>query len=179
MKRRRPPHFSFETVWDVAAPVEAVWEAIHRSEEWPQWWRGLEAVQELEPGDHGGVGNVRRYLWRGVLPYRIAFTIRVVRVERPYHLEGVARGDVCGTGRWRLAPYGDGTRVVYRWRVGLRRAWMRGLYPVAAPLFAWSHGVVMDRGARGLARRLGRSVVPVAAPPTVTPRPYSPARRDG
>ena len=174
---RRPAHFHFQTIWDVAAPIEAVWEAIYRSEEWPRWWPGLEAVQELEPGDADGRGNLRRYVWRGALPYRIAFTIRVVRMERPRRLEGIARGDVCGTGRWSLVPRADGTRVVYRWRVGLRRAWMRRLFPLAAPLFAWNHEVVMRRGAAGLARRLGNPVVPGAE--AVTPRPYSPARRDG
>ena len=177
MSQRRPAHFSFETTWAVAAPIEAVWEAIYRSKEWPEWWRGLETVEELEPGDDEGIGNVRRYRWRGALPYRVVFTIRVVHIERPYRLEGVAGGDVCGTGRWRLTPEGDGTRVTYRWRVGLRRAWMRWLYPVAAPLFAWNHEVAMRRGAEGLARRLGGPVVP--APEAVIPRAYSPARRDG
>ena len=105
-----------------------------------------------------GEGNVRHYVWRGALPYRVAFTMRVVRVERPVRLEGVADGDVCGTGRWRLTSEPSGTRVDYLWRVRLRRPWMRRLSPLARPLFEWNHAVVMQRGAQGLARWLGVAV---------------------
>ena len=33
--------YRFLTTWCLEAPIEPVWEAIHDSENWPQWWRGV------------------------------------------------------------------------------------------------------------------------------------------
>ena len=42
--------YAFTTAWHVAAPRERVFEVLHDSERWPQWWRGLEGVVKLEDG---------------------------------------------------------------------------------------------------------------------------------
>ena len=44
----------------------------------------------------------------------------------------------------------DGTAAVYEWNVRTARPWMNRLAPVARPLFAWNHDVVMRQGAEGL-----------------------------
>jgi uncharacterized protein YndB with AHSA1/START domain len=56
--------YSFTTLWRISAPLERVWDAIYHSERWPEWWRGLESVLEIKPGDSGGVGSVRRFVWK-------------------------------------------------------------------------------------------------------------------
>ena len=43
--------YRFVTVWRIEAPLEAVCEAISHSLHWPQWWRNVESVEELAPGD--------------------------------------------------------------------------------------------------------------------------------
>ena len=43
---------------------------------------------------------------------------------------------------------------MYEWNVRTARAWMNRLAPVARPVFAWNHDVVMRQGADGLARLL-------------------------
>ena len=32
--------YTFITVWHTSSPVEPVWQAITRVEDWPTWWRG-------------------------------------------------------------------------------------------------------------------------------------------
>lgn len=148
--------YSFLTTWCVEAPLEDVWEQIHDSESWPQWWKGVERVVELEPGDEGGIGQVARYTWKSRLPYELEFDMRSVRKERPHLLEGVATGELAGTGRWRLfqGP-GPVTAAIYEWDVETTRPWMNRLAPLLRPAFKWNHDVVMRQGGEGLARRLG------------------------
>jgi uncharacterized protein YndB with AHSA1/START domain len=152
--------YRFLTAWALEAPIDPVFEAIHDSERWPEWWRGVESAVELEPGDADGVGSLSRYVWKSRLPYELAFEMRTTRVERPSLMEGAAEGELRGTGRWRLfeRPGADDpatTAVLYEWDVETTAGWMNVLAPIARPVFKWNHDVVMRQGGEGLARRLG------------------------
>ena len=68
--------------------------------------------------------------------------------------EGVAEGELRGTGTWRLSEAGDVVRVSYAWNVTTTQAWMRWSAPLLRPLFRWNHDAVMRAGGLGLARRL-------------------------
>jgi len=46
--------YSFLTTWCVDAPIEPVWELISASERYPEWWKGVRSVTELESGDERG-----------------------------------------------------------------------------------------------------------------------------
>lgn len=96
--------------WRLTAPVEAVWRILMRPEEWPNWWRYVAAVNKLRDGDSNGVGALYHCQWHSRLPYGLAFTLRTVKVTKPVYLEGEARGDVQGFGRWQLAPWKGGTQ---------------------------------------------------------------------
>src|SRR5262249_33519869 len=146
-------------IWRVKAPLESVWNEIYHSELWPTWWKGVESVIELRNGDDDGVGSVRRYTWKSKLPYRLAFDMETVRVERPTILEGIASGELDGRGLWHLSSDGAETVARYDWNVQTTKSWMNLLSPIARPVFSWNHDVVMSWGAAGLARRLGVEVV--------------------
>ena len=105
-------------------------------------------------GDEHGVGQVDRHVWRSVLPYTLGFDARVTRVEPLRSIEARISGDLEGTGAWRLFA-GEGTAVVFDWRVRVTRAWMSRLGPIARPVFVWNHDRVMAEGGVGLARELG------------------------
>ena len=75
--------YSFLTTWLLEAPIDRVWEAIHDSERWPDWWKGVKRVQELEPGDDEGRGSLTRYTWRSRLPYDLEFDMRVTARRAP------------------------------------------------------------------------------------------------
>ena len=147
--------YRFLTTWLLECPREAVFDAIHDQERWPEWWRGVEAADEVRPGGDDGVGSVSRLVWRSLLPYRVEFEVTTVRVERPLLMEGEAAGELAGTGRWRLFEEDGVTAVLYEWSVYTTVAWMNLLAPIARPVFEWNHDWVMARGAEGIARLLG------------------------
>ncbi|MGI9100628.1 MAG: SRPBCC family protein [Solirubrobacteraceae bacterium] len=151
--------YSFLTTWCVDAPIEPVWGLISESERYPEWWKSVRSVTELEPGGEHGVGALSRFEWRSKLPYSLEFDMRVTRSEPPHLLEGHASGELEGVGIWRLYGGAAGTAVVYSWDVSTTRRWMNRLAPLARPAFAWNHDHVMRQGARGLATRLGVELV--------------------
>lgn len=149
-------HYRFVTDWRFDASIETVWAALVDSERWPEWWRGVRRVEQLTPGDENGIGNVRRYTFRSVLPYDLVFDMRSTRIEEPELLEGVATGELEGTGTWRLVRAPTGTRVRYLWDVRTRPWWMNLLGPLMRPAFVWNHDRVMQQGERGLRSYLER-----------------------
>jgi hypothetical protein len=153
--------YEFVTIWLLEAPIEEIWGEISHPTRWPGWWKGVESVTELRPGDEKGVGSLHRCVWKSRLPYELAFDIQTTRVESPVAVEGVARGELEGTGRWRLS-YEDGiTTVRYTWKVRTTKPWMNLLAPLARPIFEWNHDVIMRQGGEGLARLLDVRLVRV------------------
>jgi uncharacterized protein YndB with AHSA1/START domain len=146
--------FFFVTVWRLDAPVARVWEAIHASERYPDWWPNVLSVSVLEGGDASGLGRLERSVWKTELPYRFTFDTRVTGIEKPRLIEVAASGDLEGTGRWQLAE-DRGTAVTYTWAVRTNKPWMNRVAPLARPFFVWNHQAVMRKGGRGLAQLLG------------------------
>ena len=146
--------YQFLTTWCVDAPIDAVFELLSDSAGYPRWWKGVVSVERLEEGDENSLGQLDRFTWRSVLPYTLAFDLRVSQISRPCLLEGRATGELEGVGTWRLYE-GDGVAIVYDWRVRTTKPWMNALGPLARPAFAWNHDVVMRQGGHGLARELG------------------------
>lgn len=153
------PKYEFVTIWRVKAPIEKVWELIYRSENWPEWWRGVEKVEKLKEGDANHVGALFRYTWKSKLPYRLIFEMETTRVAPMSLIEGRAIGELQGAGRWQLSQEGEVTTVRYDWKVETTKAWMNFLAPVARPFFSWNHDVVMGWGGEGLAMRLGADLL--------------------
>jgi hypothetical protein len=147
--------YRFLTTWLLEAERERVWDAIYESERWPEWWTGVLEADRLEEGDEAGVGQFGRYVWKSKLPYKLEFFVRTTKVEKPYLLEGDAKGELAGVGRWRLFERDGITAALYEWNVRTTRAWMNLLSPVARPIFAVNHDYVMRNGGRGLAKLLG------------------------
>jgi hypothetical protein len=148
--------YEFITQWELSAPIDRVWDEIYHSERWPEWWKAVEAVEQIAPGDASGVGAVRRYTWRGVLPYRLTFEMTTTRVEPRVRLEGIASGELSGQGCWHFSNRDSMTQVRYEWKVETSKRWMQFLRPVARPLFEWNHDVVMRWGFEGLKQRVSR-----------------------
>jgi uncharacterized protein YndB with AHSA1/START domain len=146
--------YRFLTTWQLDAPADAVYSVIDDSASWPEWWKGVRRAELLEEGDADGVGRLWRYEWRSRLPYSLGFDGRVTRAERPWLLEAQVIGELEGVGRWRLYESPHGTAVVYEWEVSTTRAWMNRVAPLARPVFAWNHDVVMAQGGEGIKRRL-------------------------
>ena len=155
-------NYRFVTLWHIEAPLDAVCAAIEHSLMWPQWWRCVEKVEELAPGDARGIGSVRRYTWKGRLPYRLTFDICVTHIEPLAAVEGIASGEVEGHGRWSFSSEGAVTSVRYEWQVRTTPLWMRLLAPFARAAFKWNHDAVMQQGGEGLARQLNARLIGIA-----------------
>jgi hypothetical protein len=112
-------------------------------------------VDELAAGDACRVGSRYAIEWRSRIPYSVEFDFTVKRVEQPALMEGRAEGDLNGQGRWRLLEEAGITAVLYEWNVSTAKTWMNAVAPLARPLFAWNHDLVMRWGGEGLARELG------------------------
>ncbi len=148
--------YFFTSRWEIKAPIEKVWEAIYHSERWPDWWKGVESVAQLKPGNEKGIGARRRFTWKSQLPYRLTFEMETTRVEKPLLLEARASGELEGKGTWHLQPQGPFTLICYDWNVRTAKPWMNFLAPIARPLFRWNHDVIMRWGEVGLQQILER-----------------------
>lgn len=149
--------FSLTSTWRLSAPIDRVWEAIRSSGEWPHWWRHMESVSTLVPGNADGVGVMRRFVMRSSMGYRVRFDSRITLLQAPHAIDVEVSGDLTGTGRWRLFRTGDMTLVRYQWDVMPAKPWMRRLAPYARSLFEWNHARIMRSGEAGLRHWLGDS----------------------
>lgn len=147
--------YRFLTTWLLEAERERVWDAIHDSERWPEWWRGVEVAERLADGDEHGIGERGRYVWRSRIPYPVEFEVVTTARERPHLLEGDASGGLEGVGRWRFFEQDGVTAALYEWNVSTTKRWMNLIGPIARPVFEWNHDWVMRNGGEGLAQLLG------------------------
>lgn len=142
------------TIWRVEAPLEQVYAAILDSLHWPEWWPSVKKVQQTAAGATDGIGSIRRYSWQGRLPYRVVFDVLATRIDALVAIEGSARGDLEGIGRWKFARQGGVSVVHYEWHVRSTRWWMNLVAPLARAIFIRNHAQIMEQGGRGLARLL-------------------------
>src|SRR6185436_9033171 len=149
--------YEFVTIWRFAAPQLQVWDLIFNSEQWPEWWRGVERVEKLRDGGANHVGARHRYTWKSKLPYRLIFEMETTRVEPMSLIEGRAIGELQGTGKWQFSSEGSITQVRYDWNVETTKPWMNLLAPIARFVFKWNHNVVMEWGREGLERKLSEA----------------------
>ena len=73
--------YSFVTKWEIETSLPQVWDAIYNSMEWPQWWKGVLSVKEIEKEDANGINGVNAYTWKSVLPYELTFSMRLTEKE--------------------------------------------------------------------------------------------------
>ena len=129
--------YEFVTLWRFKAPQEKVWDLIFHSENWPEWWRGVEKVEKLKDGDANHTGAIHRYTWKSKLPYHLVFEMETTRVEPISLIEGRAIGELQGVGRWQLSNDGKITSVRYDWKVETTKTGEPAC-ALARPLFSWN-----------------------------------------
>ncbi len=132
--RRPAAAYEFRGSWTVAAPLDAVREAVVDLEHYPDWWPQVRAVVKLGPDD-------ARVLCRSTLPYTLDLVLHAVSREGTV-LEVEVGGDLAGRVRWRLAPQGSGTRMDFEQRVEVTGPLALASY-VVRPLLRWNHHRMM------------------------------------
>ncbi|HEX7646671.1 MAG TPA: SRPBCC family protein [Noviherbaspirillum sp.] len=154
-------NYQLITTWCFRSPLQPVFDTLFDSLRWPEWWPGVEMAEELFAGNADGTESIRRYHWKSLLPYRLSFDATAARIEPPFLLEGTVNGDLRGRARCLLAHSDGITSVRFEWYVRTTKAWMNLLAPMAHMLFAYNHRMLMERGARALAGRLGVELLAV------------------
>ncbi|MEO6012792.1 MAG: SRPBCC family protein [Devosia sp.] len=151
--------FDLVSDWYFDTPVERIWAELITPEAWPDWWRAVKKVEVLSEGDTIGVGAVRRFTWGTALPYTLSFNMTATKIEPMRLIEGEARGELDGLGRWTLTPegQGQGTHVRYDWMVDVTKPWQVALSPILRPVFAWNHNIVLGWGQDDLKTRLRKT----------------------
>src|SRR5687767_9194614 len=119
-----PAQYSFITNWELEAPLEAVWNAVYNSLEWPQWWRGVQSVIEVQPNDENGINGIRNYTWKSFLPYELKFSMQLTEREELKRLKGIAYGELEGTGEWFFTEKNGIVHVRYDWHIVTNKKWM-------------------------------------------------------
>jgi hypothetical protein len=148
---------SLLSIWHIKAPLEDVYAAVRDLLRWPDWWPGVRAVALVKAGDGNGIDSVWHASWQGQLPW--VYSECTPRIERLVAIEGTARGDLEGIGRWHFSRQDAVSIVRCEWHVRSTRWWMNLIAPVARSMFIRNHARVMAQGGAGLARLLRSSLV--------------------
>jgi uncharacterized protein YndB with AHSA1/START domain len=140
--------YVFVDEWDVAAPIEQVFDALADARTYPEWWKPvyIEAHADGPPE----VGRVSTQYFQGRLPYKLRTTSTLVRLDRPRQVEAEVTGDLRGRGLWTLTQASDRVHVRFDWHVYADRPLLRHLTPVLRPLFRWNHNWAIKRAMEGL-----------------------------
>lgn len=166
--------YRFTSTWVVQAPREDVWTLLCDALTYPRWWPDIERVQARDHGSPDGGGQRVRVTMRSRLPYRLCFDVVRRQLRKPDLIVLDAFGDLAGSGRWELHEHGEVTTATYTWQVATTKTWMNLLSPFARPAFVWNHHASMRRGADGLARHLGVTVLDARSHPRVRVRDWAP-----
>jgi uncharacterized protein YndB with AHSA1/START domain/quercetin dioxygenase-like cupin family protein len=148
--------YVFVDQWEVAAPPEAVFDAIADARSYPQWWRPV--YLDVESDGPPEVGKESRQHFKGRLPYHLHTRSVIVALDPPRTITADVDGDLRGRGTWTLTPTPRGTHVRFDWRVMADRRLLRVLTPVLRPLLRWNHNWAIARAVEGLEPYARRNV---------------------
>jgi quercetin dioxygenase-like cupin family protein/uncharacterized protein YndB with AHSA1/START domain len=154
----RTGEYVFVDEWDVAAPVDAVFELLADARTYPSWWRPV--YLDAESDGPPELGRVARQHFKGRLPYHLHTTSTITVFEPPARLGADVVGDLSGRGLWTLTESSGVTHVRFDWQVLADKPLLRVLTPVLRPLFRWNHAWAIARAREGLepaAQRLAES----------------------
>lgn len=140
--------YVFVDEWDVAAPPEAVFDALADSHTYPRWWRRV--YLDVESAGAVEVGAESRQHFKGRLPYHLHTRSVIAALDPPRRVTADVDGDLRGRGTWTLTPTTDGTHVRFDWQVHADRKLLRVLTPVLRPIFRWNHNWAIARAIDGL-----------------------------
>ncbi|MEA2448692.1 MAG: hypothetical protein QOG63_624 [Thermoleophilaceae bacterium] len=140
--------YQFVDEWDVAAPSEAVFDALADTRTYPHWWSAV--YIDVESDGPPELGRESHQHFKGRLPYHLRTRSRTVALDRPRFIAADVDGDLRGHGEWTLTPTAAGTHVRFDWRVHADRRLLRLLTPVLRPAFRWNHNWAIARAIEGL-----------------------------
>jgi quercetin dioxygenase-like cupin family protein/uncharacterized protein YndB with AHSA1/START domain len=140
--------YLFVDEWDVAAPPEAVFDAIADSRSYPQWWRPV--YLDVQADGPPALGAAANHHFKGRLPYHLHTRAVIVDIDPPRRVVAEVDGDLRGRGTWTFTSAPQGTHVRFDWQVHADRPLLRVLTPILRPLLRWNHNWAIARAKAGL-----------------------------
>jgi hypothetical protein len=152
--------FHLTSRWRVRAPAQSVFDVLVQLGSLSTWWPGVRSAplgssQEV-------VGRRAQLEIFGLLPIALRAELEITAAEPGRNVEVVSRGELQGTGEWRLRELSGVTSATFIWDVRLDRPGLRTLAHSLRPLLVLSHRFAMWRGERGLRRLLERGKAQLA-----------------
>ena len=142
--------YHFVTHWKIKGSPERIFEILQDGARYSEWWTPA-YTRTRRIGDKEVEAVVRARV-----PYSLTFTTVQVRERLPLELEIRSKGELEGTGLWKLQAAGEFTQVDFYWDVRTNKPWVRRLSFLLKPLFRWNHDWVMKTGEKCLQRELDR-----------------------
>ncbi|MEZ4904531.1 MAG: SRPBCC family protein [Spirosomataceae bacterium] len=168
---QRASTYHFVTNWQVAATPQEVYDIISQSSQLTRWWPSVYLdVKVLEEGNADGVGKLVELYTKGWLPYTLQWKFRVKNTHKPHGIEIEALGDFIGRGIWIFEGNGNGTSIIYDWKIEATKPILKKMSWLLKPAFSANHLWAMRKGEESLKleirRRNGERDVPIPPQPT-------------
>ena len=143
--------YHFVTDWRFEATREEVYEILSDPLDLSRWWPEVYLqVDEEEPGEPGGLGRVIKLKTKGFLPYRLHWSFKVTKVDKPKGFSLEAWGDFVGTGEWTFVQDGKYVMVIYDWKIRADKPLLQRLSWLLKPVFSSNHHWAMAKGEAAL-----------------------------
>lgn len=150
--------FHLTSTWQVQAPAGSVFAVLADLGALSSWWPGMRSAWLVRSRDL--VGRRARIEIFGLLPIAIRADIEITAAEPERRITVVSRGELAGSGEWRLREHAGTSSASFTWDVRLEHRWLSPRLTWLRPLLIQSHRFAMWRGERGLKRMLERQVSP-------------------
>jgi hypothetical protein len=146
----RPPAargttFCSDRTWHFATSPDHLWEQLTAIEQYPTWWPWLQRFQPI-----GGFQTGARWACSvsPPLPYDVAFSVLLDRVDPTRSVHARVVGDISGDARLTIVGSPGGCTAQLRSNLAPATPLLRRVGAVMRPVVEWGHDWVLDQGQR-------------------------------
>ncbi|HSV15567.1 MAG TPA: hypothetical protein VLI90_15000 [Tepidisphaeraceae bacterium] len=151
--------------WNVRGNIRDVYCLVADPRSYTQWLRVVQQVDLVGPAPRVAVGHAMIMRVRSLLPYRLLWHVKLVRLEPGRVIDTEcrvtlgSRVSLHGRVRFRFKQIGDRVIVTNDQQLQLQRRLPRWIAPLAQWIFRVNHAWAMSRARRHLQRRVRDSSV--------------------
>jgi hypothetical protein len=139
--------YNFVSLWTFEGEEEKLWSILMDIHSWPKWWTGMRKVVQLSKNSY--------CITVGYFFYKLTYTVVVVRKSRSKSMNLTSTGDLSGVGKFLIKRQSGNVVVKFEWNVKANKGLMRRSEFLLHPFFRFAHNIIVEWGAKGLARYSG------------------------
>lgn len=146
-------YYRFDLAWEISHARDAVFDALTKIEDYPQWWSDYREVRRIDE-------ETVAIVLQSSLPYKLRLTNRFLICDQQRgHFRLALDGDIAGWIDFAMTDQPSGaTRVHITQECTAEKRLLRMLAPIARRAFAHNHALTMRRGHLGLSGLLAGEV---------------------